>query len=47
MSSFATQAAETFQMGHIRRRPDPSRDINPSTASSRRTPASLDYDSDD
>ena len=34
-------------MGHIRRRPDPSRDINPPAASSRRVPASLGYDSDD
>ena len=34
-------------MGHLRRRPDPSRDINPSTAASKRVPASIDYDSDD
>lgn len=47
MSSLATQAAETFQMGHLRRRPDPNRDINPSTATSKRVPVSIDYDSDD
>ncbi|KAL2108215.1 hypothetical protein VUR80DRAFT_4107 [Thermomyces stellatus] len=47
MSSLATQAAETFQTGHLRRRPDPSRDMNPSTASSKRVPASIEPDSDD
>ena len=47
MSSLATQTAETFQMGHLRRRPDPSHDINPSTATSKRVPVSIGSDSDD
>ncbi|SPO02844.1 uncharacterized protein DNG_05520 [Cephalotrichum gorgonifer] len=46
MSSLATQAAEVFQTAHINRSPDPNRDINPSTAASKRVPASLDIDSD-
>lgn len=42
MSSFATQAAETFQTAHLRQNPDPRHDINPS----KRSPASLGVDSD-
>lgn len=47
MSSIATQAAETFQTAHLRRRPDPNRDINPSTATSKRVPAFIESDTDD
>lgn len=47
MSSLATQAAETLQTAHLKRSPDPKKDINPSTASSQRVPASIDYDSDE
>lgn len=47
MSSLATQAAETLQTAHLKRNPDPKRDVNPSTASAQRVPASIDYDSDE
>ncbi|CAI4219238.1 unnamed protein product [Parascedosporium putredinis] len=47
MDDFATQAAEIIQVAHINRNPDPRRDINPSTAASKREPVSLVIDSDD
>lgn len=47
MDDFATQAAEIIQVAHINRNPDPRRDINPSTAASKREPVSLAIDSDD
>ncbi|KAK3952734.1 hypothetical protein QBC32DRAFT_340669 [Pseudoneurospora amorphoporcata] len=40
-SDIPIQIAETVQTAHIKRDPSPSHDINPSTAASKREPASL------
>lgn len=40
-SDIPIQIAETIQTAHIKRDPSPSHDINPSTAASKREPASL------
>lgn len=40
-SSIPLQFAETIQTAHIRRHPSPHHDINPSTAASRKEPATL------
>jgi hypothetical protein len=40
-SDIPIQIAETIQTAHIKREPSPSHDINPSTAASKREPASL------
>ncbi|KAI1194093.1 hypothetical protein F5X97DRAFT_16715 [Nemania serpens] len=42
-SSIPTQVAEVIQTAHINRDPSPRHDLNPSTASSRREPASLSF----
>lgn len=40
-SSVPLQLAETIQTAHINRHPSPQHDINPSTAASRKEPATL------
>ena len=40
-SDIPIQIAETIQTAHINREPSPSHDLNPSTAASKREPASL------
>lgn len=40
-SDIPIQIAETVQTAHIKREPSPSHDINPSTAASKREPASV------
>ncbi|KAI1190164.1 hypothetical protein F5B17DRAFT_427810 [Nemania serpens] len=41
--SIPTQIAEVIQTAHINRAPSPRHDINPSTATSKREPATLSY----
>ena len=46
-SDIPIQIAETIQTAHIKRDPSPSHDINPSTAASKREPASVQTQHDD
>lgn len=41
MESVPTELAATIQAGSINRHPDPKRDINPSTAASKKEPVTL------